>query len=82
MIDGLITAIVRPIRAKYTSLELGPSRIRYGDIEYLRHDFQVYYYPSPSSLSLYSLSHSCLSSLFLNFSFIFFFLIFLSYYYS
>lgn len=44
MIDGLITAIVRPIRAKYTSIELGPTRIRYGDIEYFREDFNVSYY--------------------------------------
>jgi hypothetical protein len=41
MLDSLITAIVRPLRAEYSHLELGPPRIRFGDVEYSRDDFNV-----------------------------------------
>jgi hypothetical protein len=48
MLDSLITAIVRPQRAEYSPLELGPPRIRYGDLEYHRDDFTVRITPSAS----------------------------------
>mmetsp|Transcript_6084 Transcript_6084/g.9185 ORF Transcript_6084/g.9185 Transcript_6084/m.9185 type:complete len:753 (-) Transcript_6084:323-2581(-) len=41
MIDGIVSAIVRPPRAKYTSLDLGPTRIRHRGVEYKREDFTV-----------------------------------------
>lgn len=41
MLDSLVTAIVRPARAEYSTLELGPPRLRYGDHEYQRNDFLV-----------------------------------------
>jgi hypothetical protein len=45
MLDGLVTAIVRPLRAQYSYLELGPPRLRYGDVEYQRNDFIVSIFP-------------------------------------
>lgn len=41
MIDGIVTAIVRPPRAKYSTLDLGPTRIRHRGIEYKRDDFNL-----------------------------------------
>lgn len=41
-IDNITAAIVRPPRARYTKLDLGPIRIRTKGTEYAREDFEVY----------------------------------------
>ena len=41
LIEDMVTAIVRPPRAKYTATDLGPSRLRCRGVEYKREDFDV-----------------------------------------
>lgn len=41
MIDHVVSAIVRPPRATYSILDLGPARIRFNNEEYWRKDFIV-----------------------------------------
>jgi hypothetical protein len=41
MIDSIVTAIVRPPRARYTSQDLGAYKFRHKGIEYHRNDFSV-----------------------------------------
>ncbi len=63
MIDSIVTAIVRPPRARYTLEDLGTPKIRHKGVEYQREDFNVCLSLFLSSLTLslslsLSLSHT------------------------